>query len=353
MDQGNHMANGLGQGRRLVVAVDDGYARTKVCVPQIGAGDALWGSVPIIKEFGTVITRGVSATSSADGTESGTWVADGQQFSVDEYVAGDTVATDDYHWSAMNRVLVNHYLVQCGLSAVDIDLLVVGLPMSQFYTPTGKRSDVVDKKITSLMRPVIPVGETKQPARIKEVKVVPQGRSALFDHVVGWDLKAKGRFQERTAIIDIGGRTTDLAYILNGQKNDVLNSGSIQIGVLDVLGHVNTGLMDHFDRPSKFPPQLLNRALRERRVDMNGARHDVSDIVDAAIELVVSRLIGEIRATIKDADIADEIIIVGGGAAVFGSALRKSYPGALIPDDPSWANVRGFWKIGAASRVNG
>jgi plasmid segregation protein ParM len=351
MDNGTFDTNDNARQGDLVVAVDDGYARTKICVPSLNGADDLWGAVPQIREFGTVITRRMGAAFNEESTAKSSWIADGQQFSVDEYSVGDTVATDHYHWSPMNRVLVNHYLTQCGLSGVDIDLLVVGLPMSQYYSRTGKRSEMVEKKIASLMTPVTPVGLTPQPPRIREVRVVPQGRSALVDHMFGWDLKELGEYMDRTAIIDIGGRTTDLAYILRGETNDPNNSGSLQIGVLNVLAQLNGVLMAHFNRSKEYPPQVLDRALRERRLLVNQVNEDVGEQVDEAVATVAGRLIEEIRSRIVDADIADKILLVGGGASVFGAVLRKAYPNAIVPVDPSWANVRGFWKLGAAMKT--
>jgi plasmid segregation protein ParM len=351
MDMGIFKTTTNAPRKRVIVAVDDGYARIKVCAPVDGNLAGRQGGPPTIKEFGTVIARGSPATIGSDGAIKSSWIADGEQFSVDEHIAGDNVATDDFHWSLMNRVLVNHYLVECGFSGVDIDLLVVGLPMSQYYTDSGKRSDIVKRKIQNLMRPVTAVGETPPPANIRQVFVVPQGHSVIADHVMGWDIILRNKYPERTAIIDIGGRTTDLAYIINGKKNEASNSGSLQIGVLDVLGQLNSNLMTHFDRLKKYPPQILDRALRDRHIVVNGRREDVGSLVDQAVNKVASRIITEIRARMTDADIADEVIIVGGGATVFASVLRKAYPGAIIPPDPSWANVRGFWKLGSAMPV--
>lgn len=125
----------------VIVAVDDGYARMKICVPTHSNSANPWFTPPSIREFGTVISSRPDALSNSDGSVSGRWEADGQQFSVSEMITGDNTSTDDFHWSRMNRVLVNHYLCECGLADRDIDLLVVGLPMSQFFTPGGKRSD--------------------------------------------------------------------------------------------------------------------------------------------------------------------------------------------------------------------
>jgi plasmid segregation protein ParM len=332
----------------LVVAVDDGYARIKVCTPERRGPYGNWSDIPTVREFGTVVTRGRGATFDGSGEVTECWMADGEQYTVNADLQGDNIATDDFHWSTVNRVLINHYLATCGLSDVNIDLLVVGMPMSQFFTPSGKRSDAVKRKIDNLLKPIAPIGKTPMPPRIGNVTIVPQGRTAYFDQIVGWDLQAKPDFKGIHAIIDIGGRTTDLAYLING-KIEGKNSGSLQIGVLDVISQLNENLMAQTKRLRAFPPRALDHALRQRRINYDGVEIDVSASVDSAISKVAGKLIAEIKGRFVDADVADQIIIVGGGAAVFEPVLRSLYKAAVFPENPNWANVRGFWKLGAIS----
>lgn len=43
---------------------------------------------------------------------------------------------------------------------------------------------------------------------------------------------------------------------------------------------------------------------------------------------------------------ADLILLVGGGAAVFDRARPAAVSGIVVPPDPQYANVRGMWKLG-------
>lgn len=337
---------------RVVVAVDDGFARTKVCVPGATDGSPWAESSPVIREFATAISSRPGAIASMSGEVRSTWEVDGQRFVVSESIDdGDKVESETYHWSLMNRVIVNHYLTECGMGGRDIDLLVVGLPMKDYFED-GRLSSSVRAKMENLSKPVLNIGATPEPPRIKRVAVMPQGLSTLYDYMTDWKLEIVNEMPKRAVIIDIGGRTTDLAYIINDEHQDAKRSGSILYGVLNVQKSLQALIRERFKTRGDQPPDVMDDAIRNKEFYYRGQPEDISDLVSKAVRQFAAPIQQAIENQLGDVNNARKIMLVGGGAHVFRDVMLEMYPQAEVPSDPSWANVRGFWKAGSRQFVD-
>ena len=74
--------------------------------------------------------------------------------------------------------------------------------------------------------------------RIVSVDVVPEAVAAWFDFVIGRDLQLNSqRYAEYTAVVDNGGRTTDVAVVKDGEV-DLRQSGTLDVGTLELGGVV-------------------------------------------------------------------------------------------------------------------
>ena len=145
------------------VGLDDGYACTKVALPD-----------------GRLI---VTPSRARIGRTSVTWVHQGQQ-RIFEYetegmiysvgaVDGKPTHFEGYPYSGLNRIIVQHALQQAGLGGKTIHA-VSGLPVSAFYRQDGKqRQNAVERKLHSLKQPVQPA-EERLAAGIAFHEVIPE-----------------------------------------------------------------------------------------------------------------------------------------------------------------------------------
>ncbi|HQT39604.1 MAG TPA: ParM/StbA family protein [Acidocella sp.] len=327
-----------------IVAVDDGYARVKIIgLPPSYA--KMMGQGP--KRFlvnSSVGSGGGMASLSDDKMTS--WRADGEEFTVADAIDAEDTRFDGFHWSPMNRVLVAHALAASGWSGETIERLYLGLPLRHYYNAAAEKTAFIGRKIANLQKAVEPVAGKLQAPFYKNIKVLPQSMAGYIDHFI--DFAGNGRSSAKTtaAVIDIGGRTTDIAYIRESKNIDMKRSVTRNIGVLDVHALIDEGLRDRFARTDAAEKHLLDHALRNKTFFHRGVDKDVSDIVTAAVKKIEGDLARAVSSAVGQLDSIELVLLIGGGADVF-LGLRDLIPHAEIPEDPAFANARGLWKYAA------
>lgn len=324
------------------VGLDDGYAYTKVALP-----DGRLVSVPSRARIGAA---GV------------TWIRDVEQ-RIFEYetagtvysvgaVDGEPTQFDEYPGSALNRVIVQHALQEAGLSGRSLHL-VTGLPVAAFYRGDGQqRRQAIQAKRDGLKLTVEPVVAKKSSTRqalkasIAFHEVIPEALAAWYDFVIvtlddGVTLDAD-RLNAPIAIVDIGGRTTDYVVV---QDQGVVHSssGSLNRGMLDVKLRVANLIQERFDL-HELGEQLISRAVDTNRLRLHGKDHDVSDMVMNAKRELVERLYAETRRKLGLGVELDRILFVGGGSAALSSDIADWFPNQTIADHAAFANARGMLK---------
>jgi plasmid segregation protein ParM len=319
----------------IPVGLDDGYAFTKVALP-----DGRLVAIPSRARLGK---SGVS------------WIRTGQQrifeYETDGAVysvgAIDGVPTqfEDYPTTGLNRVIVQHALQEAGLAGRSVHA-VSGLPVSAFYRMNGERRRVgIEKKRLSLKQAVHPRLE-RLPAAIAFIEVIPEALAAWYDHVIVTQADQvaldEARLAVPIAIVDIGGRTTD--YVVVKDQGVVhASSGSLLGGLLDVKQHVANGIQERFDL-EQVGEQLLSHAVETGTVRLHGKDYDVAQLVDIAKRELVERLYAETRRQLGLGVELDQVLFVGGGAVALAGHIADWFPNQLIAEHPAFANARGMLK---------
>ncbi len=317
------------------IGLDDGYAYTKIALPD--------GRLTIIPSRARVGHAGV------------TWI-DAAERRVFEYETDDAVYSvgavdgaathfDGYPWSGLNRSIAQHALQEAGLGGRAVHA-VSGLPVSTFYRKNGeRRSDAISKKRDSLRKAVRPLGECL-PCGIAFHEVIPEALAAWYDDVIveqgdGVTLEAD-RLSVPVAIVDIGGRTTDHVVV---KDQGILHgsSGSLQCGMLDVKQIVTDGIQARFDLES-LSEQLVDQAVSNYVVRLQGTDHDVAALVEAAKREVVERLHAETRRQLGSGIDLDRVLFVGGGAVALAEHIANWFPHQAMAPHPAFANARGMLK---------
>ena len=329
---------GMGKDGALLVAVDDGYAQTKLW------GEGLDGK-PVRYMVRSAVRTGRYALMSLDGKPGigGYLTEEGESFTVSESVEGENTQFDSFHTSTMNRVLVHHALLSAGYGGKDVSL-IAGLPVADFFRDGEKDTKRIADKRANLLKGVKnAASDSLAPARLTSVDVGCQATAAFVDYVLDDDMAERDVPTESVAVVDIGGRTTDIVVILDGVQIDSPRSGTQNIGVLDVYNALGKAIRSKFDTADTFPLSLLDKTVRDGRIKLWGEQQDLRDIVTQVVAEQEAKIAREVERKIGSAANVDVVLFVGGGSALF-SNIAGHFRNGRMAQDPEFANARGLFK---------
>jgi plasmid segregation protein ParM len=313
----------------LLVAVDDGYAQVKVWTPNL-------------RHLAPANTRaGSGALMSLDGkATSSSYMTDDTLYTASDLVVAEDSRLTGYHQSPLNRVAIHNALHQAGF--VGQVKLSVGLPVGEFYRHGKKNETAAKEKRESLLKAVTPASGVA-PIEIVGLRIYPQAIAAWADHCLDENNVIKADMNAALAVVDVGGRTTDIAVMIN-QAVDHNRSGTILDGVLNIRDHVTKVIAEKFGIDDKQPARTLDDAVRTGKVQLWGKTHDISSELTLAARELLEKVTRYTTQQIgRGADLS-AVVFVGGGAA-FLKPLFDRFPNAVVHDDPEFANARGLWKF--------
>lgn len=327
--------NGIDWGPLPVVAIDDGYAQVKAVARVDGEERAV--SFAARARSGAGVT-GLGADAGAGG---GVYVVDGEPYTVHEHIDGEDTRFEGYPTSGLNHALVHHALVALGLGGREARV-VSGLPLGRYYLGGTRNERLIETKRSALLAARVGLrgGEA---ARIAEHRVYPQGVAVWMDAAI----LPSGRLREEmldetVAVVDVGGRTTDVAVILPGRHIDHERCGTLDQGALHIIDEVGAMLCRRFAL-GHVSQRVAERALRERRFSLGGRPHGVEDEVREAAARVGGRIVRMVENRLGSGAEVDRVIFAGGGAAAIAETL-STWAEAVAAPDPAFANARGMYK---------
>ncbi len=320
-----------------IVAIDDGYAQTKL------VGDKDGGGVTLFKMRSSV-RPGRYGLGTLGGTGGiGTYeTEEGDQFTVSEDIEAENTQFDGFHTSTMNRVLVHHALLKGGFGGQPV-LLVTGLPVSDYFFDDERDEKKIAAKTKNLMRGVTSTSGDGPTADVRKVKVGCQAVAAYMDYMLDDDLKEREDPTASIAVVDIGGRTTDVAVVVKGSGIDHARSGTENVGVLDVYNALSKVIRQEFGTRDKFPLEMMDAAVRTKKIELWGKRHDVSALVNAVIQEQEGKIAREVERRIGSAANLRSVVFVGGGGALY-KDIAKRFPNGVMAENPEFSNARGLYK---------
>lgn len=216
-----------------------------------------------------------------------------------------------------------------------IDLLVVGLPVSQFL---AKRA-ALQKAMTGTFD-----AGRKRKIVVRKALVVPQPQGALFWYAT--QNNQMESMQRKTLVMDVGSRTFDW-LVTRGMRVVPKMSDSVNRGVSDILRHIAEAIgveikEDYRDLDAVDAALRSGRILRLYQQD-----HDLRKF-DAAIRKIADQALTSVLAKLDGPQDLENIVLVGGGAYLYTKAVKRRFPKHKIieVDEPMYANVRGFQLLG-------
>ncbi len=202
--------------------------------------------------------------------------------------------------------------------------VVCGLPINQYKANKDTLEDLV---LSNRVKEIKLNGEARR-IIITDFKVYPEGVGAYHSLNTNDDV----------IIVDIGGGTTEIAYIVNKKLK---TSATVAIGTLniykDIADKLNT--LHCLDLDILVVERILDRGYLE----IDGLRTDLSFVTE-----ILKRSFNKINddLSMKFPSRTEKIILVGGGYKLFEKAFKKRYVNSFVADNPVYANAIGFKKVG-------
>ncbi len=331
---------------KTVIGIDVGYGNVK----------AVWGAEFDGKNeiiFRSVAKRTMQATDGfGSGGEDMNRVGinvDGFKFLVGPDASGAASTTDpDFvnrpEYLALLRGAI-YYMMMLKGKVENIDVMTVGLPVSNFAT---KKADLIEICKGSHLIPTPPSLKNEHgqmvSVHVSKVVCVPQPLGGLrmqaqLDAQAGRDLN------RTTLIIDPGYLTFDWLFA-SGMRADIERSGSLTGGVSSLLSELSRQVSLKLG-VAAIDLVELEQALKTGTLVIEGKNQEFigyNKWMDAFAGDVVDRFVTASNLTSR----FDRILLVGGGAKYFASALRRRFPNHAIDIDQQsvMSNSRGFFLIG-------
>ncbi|WP_022949784.1 ParM/StbA family protein [Methylohalobius crimeensis] len=224
----------------------------------------------------------------------------------------------------------------------EIDLLVTGLPVTQF--------DEKRESLTGEMQGEHTVAG-KRTVKIKRVEIVPQPVGGFMDALANADADTTEMLAEgRVLVVDPGHFSFDWVLI-NGSALQKQSSGSSTEAMSAVLETAAAEISD--DYGGRIEPDRIEQALQQGKnhVLLFGKKVDFAPYLDQASREVSLVAIEKLRTAMrKEVESIDAVIVPGGGAKWWVPITKELFPESRVisPDEPILANARGFFELGAS-----
>lgn len=232
------------------------------------------------------------------------------------------------------------------MRAERIDLLVTGLPVSQYYDP--RVGEPLRQGLQKLMTGRHHIND-QVTVQVDRTLVIPQPTGTFMG--VAAEPQHSYLVTDNsltTLVVDAGFFSLDYVS-LSGRSVRDQSSGSSQLATSHILEKAAERLsvsMDRFVDPDRLDAAFRGGAPMLR---LGGEEVDYLTVLRAAAAEVASEVVGEIQRKMRgDKSSADVLILAGGGAELYAPALAKVFPKAKLirPADPVLSNARGYYTYG-------
>lgn len=322
----------------LFAGIDDGHRETKI---------KLSNGVKVA--ISSRAMSGISNQISLNGSKSGvfSYQTDEGPFSLGSVESAEDTAYDEYPVSAQNRVIVAHALRQAGLGHTHTLDVITGLPLKRYYLKGQPNQALLDQKRANLLKTDVAGLDGYQPAVIKRHDVLSEAIAAWVSHVLvrkedGKIVVDRDIVAERTALVDIGGRTLDIA-VVKDWRLDGDRSTTDEIGMLKIISGLKERLYDFF-QGLELSDEQVEFALTNRSVKVRGRLYDVGELVDDSTLSVVNSIKATVKRHLGTARDIDNVLFLGGTTEYIQPYLVGWFEQQRVMQDPAFANADGMLK---------
>lgn len=337
IDFSKYLINGY-----LPCGIDDGHSEIKVVLP---------GNVKFT--FPSLAKAGEAKFVSLGGKTQNV-----HEYSTDDgpYVIGPIDKADptsflQYPTSALNRVLVTHALRLSNIPSHIRLRIGSGLPIRRYYKGKEINKPLIKGKIANLAREDVFGKDGYRPPKIAKHDVISEAVGAWMDYVIenndGKFLVNTDKVEEKTAIVDIGGETTDIAVIKDWDLDWDKASTIDNLGMINIKQSVRDAVYTEFE--VDINQQQLDKALETNKINLWNNDYDIGEIIEGNIKNVANSICTEIQSRLKAGADIRNVLFVGGTVSKIGKYLEGLYPQQRIVPNPQYCNAMGFYKYASIS----
>lgn len=282
-------------------------------------------------------------------SETYVWGKGINQLHLDDYLQ-DTIMYGNRYSSEAFKLLSNFSL---GLLSTDYEkatksilevAVVVGLPTEDWANRA--QDEQVIKGLKGQHQ--VEIDGKTYTIRVNRVYILPQPMGTLYNELLDEEgyLAKDNLVQEKVGVVDIGGGTVLIDTILDF-KLSKKNRKQYNTGINDLYEAIQSRMQGSV---SLYQLERTLRNPEEGRYVYEFNKHnrvDITELVKAEVDRFTSRLITNIKSTLKNLDSIDSLIFTGGGANLVNKKLlEKEFKNSLIVENTETANVNGFYKYG-------
>lgn len=327
----------MSNNKTLFVGIDDGYLETKLYLQ-----DGTTARIPSqakAGEMNQISINGSETTVFPYSTSEGKYI-------IGDLRESDSTSFDEYPMSALNRVIVAHALRRAGVPG-NFELCVcTGLPVKKFYMAGAMNKKLVKQKIANLLKNDVKAMDGASIPKIVKHEVVSEGIATWMDIVMvrgenGKLTMDREQAAKRMAIVDVGGRTTDIAVIEKGNL-DTSRSSTINVGMLAIREAVAEALTEKYG----ITPSVdqMNEFVDHKRIKLFGKYEYAEDIFAVSAKSTVARIQSEVKRCLGSAADIDGVVFAGGTIEQIRPYIEGWFPHQIVAEDPAFANARGMQK---------
>jgi len=223
------------------------------------------------------------------------------------------------------------------IGEATIDLLVVGLPLSNMHSAAKLREMMVGQHKINAHSTV----------HIKDALVLPQPLGGLYYCMSLREERPEFEFlaEDVNLVIDPGFLTFDF-LLANGDKPVENRSGAHTAGVSKVLRSIAESLSAKFGLRYENLT-AIDKGLRRRKLKINGEVESLEEHIRNT-RTTLEASVNYMRNIVGDGADIDNIILLGGGSSIYRRTIEQFYPKhqLVVLEDAQLANVQGFQLAG-------
>lgn len=212
--------------------------------------------------------------------------------------------------------------------------VVAGLPIGQYKSKTKEKLErmiqdnrMLNFKLNGIERHII----------IENFAVTAEGIATYYS----LPSEQRNELKDKDIILlDIGGRTSDIALLKAGKKRTIGQSTSLEVGMIniykDVINEVNSRFTLGLD--IEDAEYILKHGL-----EVDGIKQETGFIKEI--------LLNNIKKIFKELNVSypvrtSPILVTGGGGEAFFKAIKRRYPTAEMVTNHMFSNAMGYKKVG-------
>lgn len=280
------------------------------------------------------------------------------------YAVGPRVADpldtriSSYYTSDMNVALALTVLLkQFGdLSNAQVDACF-GMPLNVFYNNRGevnveliKTRTAAWKRSAKLLNGTPGMRLPRDGSVFGRLQAASEGVAVFLDHVLDDHGDVVQQPDGLVVVVDIGGNTTDIAVLENGQLVFNGTSTSFEAGSLHLYERIAASAKDRMNLMRTPPLNAIEKAIRENGGVLAIGNHEenIRDILAIERRALINEICPRIeKAVNRRLDEVETVLFAGGTIKLLEEDLKAVRIGrakTVVVEDPQFANPRGYYK---------